>query len=574
MANVFSNSRIIDFWRFENNLLAGKNGNDLTGVGSPSYESGSPLEGAYSLDLESSSNQYVYRNDADLSAGFPFKSGDTTKKISLAFNIKTESQSGASVNYLISKYKVSGNHRSIAVLLYNGYLYLTIGYNNGVSSESWQICAISNAVKYHIGFAYDGVAKTATARIYNYDTVTATTYQNNFTNEPSVFADPFVVGNRGDLDTAYDYDGLIDELIISDDLLSVDEFDQIRQGIFGAGFIGTAAGTASDIIGAASGIVAIEGAGAGVLTPVEGTVEGHHTSFIGTGVGNLPVVTGAAEGVVGAVHGTGAGIIPVVIGSTAGKVGFKGIAAGTLTPVIGSASGVLGVKGDGAGALPSITGDAEGKVGFKGTASATLSAVQGQATGTVGVSGITGTATGQTPALIGDASGKVGFKGTAAGIVSPVQGQSVGTQGVRGTGAGVLSSITGVVVGKVGFKGTGQGFCLPVVGAADGYVQVTGGGAVALPAILGTAVGIRGVKGAGVVILPSVTGRAAGIVREMPKFLRIKEIRAPTLNVSVSADQFLVGEITTSRLGIKEVGSDRIMIAKITTSRLIIKKAA
>lgn len=228
MANDFTaDSRIIDVWRFENNLNAEKAGNDLTGSGSPAYESGAPLEGAYSLDLESTSLQYASRADADLSAGFPLKSGDAVKKITVAFWIKPESVT--SLAFLVAKW--GSGTRSFAVDKNSADLRVSIGYNSGASGETWTVvsglCVAGR--KYHIGVALDGVAKTCTVRVWDDTAGTATTYTHNFVQDIYIGAAPFLVGTYG---TNY-YDGLIDEVVVADDLLSVAEIDAIRTGDFG-----------------------------------------------------------------------------------------------------------------------------------------------------------------------------------------------------------------------------------------------------------------------------------------------------------------------------------------------------
>jgi len=78
--------------------------------------------------------------------------------------------------------------------------------------------------------SFDGIAKTVTVRVWN--GTTATTYTTIFGNELNVEDAPFTVGNRGDLDATYDYDGLIDEVVVADANLTIAEIDSIRAGTY------------------------------------------------------------------------------------------------------------------------------------------------------------------------------------------------------------------------------------------------------------------------------------------------------------------------------------------------------
>lgn len=225
--NDFSvDPRIIEVWRFENNLLAEKNGNDLSGSGA--YESVSPLEGAYSLDCESTS---LFRTDGDLSADFPLKNGDSVKKISLSFWIKPESL--PSLGVIFTKFSSTASRRTIYISTTSGGdLKIAIYYNSGSSVEEWT--AVSGLFvagrKYHVGIAIDGLNKTGLVRVYDEYSGVANTYTHDFTNEMHISDGYLYIG--GNVYLGY-YDGLLDEMVVADELLSATEFDQIRQGIFG-----------------------------------------------------------------------------------------------------------------------------------------------------------------------------------------------------------------------------------------------------------------------------------------------------------------------------------------------------
>lgn len=234
--NNFDDSRIIEYWLFENNLTASKAGNDLTAsAGGVGYESSTPLEGSYSLKLVRASNQWASRTDASLSAGFPTKVGDTTKKLSFAFWLRPDNINTVQSCWIISKYYAGTNGRSWA-LYYDRTiptLQLNWGYNNGNNAQGYAIRSLSQGVDYHIGVAIDGINKTALIRLWDGNAETATTYEHTFDYELAITGAKFMVGNIHNEATNADYDGLIDELVIADDLLSALEFDQIRQGVYG-----------------------------------------------------------------------------------------------------------------------------------------------------------------------------------------------------------------------------------------------------------------------------------------------------------------------------------------------------
>ena len=232
MANNFADdARIVDFWRFENNLTAGKAGNDLTAsAGGVGYESGSPLEGSYSLSLTRASAQYASRADANLSAGFPLKSGDTTKKGMWFFRLKVPSLSN---QYLLIAAKSSSTSRGLQI--HFNYDDLQIWWGNGGSTYSnWAIVDnLSIDVQYSIGIIFDGVNKTCKVRIYNHATQVATTYEKTFANEMNINTVSLYIGAAGG-STNY-FGGLIDEFVAGNGDWTIDEIDQIRQGIFGVG---------------------------------------------------------------------------------------------------------------------------------------------------------------------------------------------------------------------------------------------------------------------------------------------------------------------------------------------------
>jgi hypothetical protein len=87
VANDFSaEDSVKALWRFESGALGtdSKGTNTLTPQNSPTEDTADYKEGACSVSLLNTSSQYLLITDANLNAGFPFKSGDTTKLMSMA----------------------------------------------------------------------------------------------------------------------------------------------------------------------------------------------------------------------------------------------------------------------------------------------------------------------------------------------------------------------------------------------------------------------------------------------------------------------------------------------------------
>ena len=232
MANNFADdARIKDFWRFENNLTAGKNGNDLTAsAGGVGYESGSPMEGSYSLSLVRASAQYANRADADLSAGFPLKSGDTTKKGMWCCRFRPTTVTS---QFMLILAKASSTSRGLQV--HTGYDNLVIwwGYS-GASYRTWSVVddIFVAGNDYFVGVIFDGVNKTCTVRLYDYAGDVSYTYEKTFVNEMQITTNPFEVGHAGG-STNY-FNGIIDEVVVGDGDWTVADLDSIRAGTFGA----------------------------------------------------------------------------------------------------------------------------------------------------------------------------------------------------------------------------------------------------------------------------------------------------------------------------------------------------
>jgi hypothetical protein len=233
--NVYTDPCCKALWRFERNamLVDSVSTNTLTMTGTPVIDIADYKEGGSSVDFEyTGSTQYLSITDANLSAGFPLKNGDTSKKFTWCFWMKQESQA-LSPSYLISKYHNTGK-RSFSIQSYSNKIQAYWGYSNGTLSETVTTnLSIVNGEWYHIGVAVDGIAKTFYIRIFRASNSAITTYSHTQTNELAVRDAAFRIANR-DGDTTYRYDGKLDEVVIFNSVLSPTSIDAIRGFAFHA----------------------------------------------------------------------------------------------------------------------------------------------------------------------------------------------------------------------------------------------------------------------------------------------------------------------------------------------------
>lgn len=238
MANDFSgDANCVALWRMESGALTtdSKGTNTLTDVNTVQENTADFKEGACCADLELTNAEYFSIADASLDAGFPLKSGDTTKIISLCYWVKAESW--AATNVIYAKWESSTslvfrvNHDAI------GQLFVYIGYNGGISFESKNHASAMGVAKwYHVGIVLDGPNKTILIRIWD-DTAGAilgTDIDTTYTNVIDTEATALRIGAQSYLGYPYYFDGLLDEMVVFKDKLTAAEIDQIRAGTYGA----------------------------------------------------------------------------------------------------------------------------------------------------------------------------------------------------------------------------------------------------------------------------------------------------------------------------------------------------
>jgi hypothetical protein len=225
----------IALYRLENGALTtdSKGSNTLTNVNTVAADTVNFQEGSASADFELADQESLYRTDADLPSDWPFKSGTSNDIISVTFWMRAESL--PSIGYILAKYALADNNRSFAVNVQStgGTLNFLYGYNSGANNATVTFgAAITTGIWYHIAITYNGPTQELRIRVWD-DNAQAQLGTDTLTPLPNVIsirAGNFAIGSRGDL--AAWSDGLVDQVAVFKDILTVQEIDEIRQGLW------------------------------------------------------------------------------------------------------------------------------------------------------------------------------------------------------------------------------------------------------------------------------------------------------------------------------------------------------
>ena len=236
-ANVFSaDPNCVALYRFEDGALGTDSigTNTLAATSDPAADTVNKKEGGASVDYDGGDRHY--RNDGDLSADFPCKNGSTNKTFSICMWFKLDSL--ANWRAICSKY-VSGNGNSF-VLNTDASGNVQIWLYTGTSAEVYTFgTTITTSIWYHATFIYEDTGKTWRIRIWDDNAGALLGVDATGTGTKNIYLvnTPFRIGS---LATTSYFDGLIDELVVFNDILSVEEIDLIRTGTFG--YVAPAAG--------------------------------------------------------------------------------------------------------------------------------------------------------------------------------------------------------------------------------------------------------------------------------------------------------------------------------------------
>lgn len=228
MANNFSNDTSCKaLWRFESGAMTtdSKSTNTLTASGSaPAEDTTNKAEGGCSASFAGDVLRYYERTDADLAAGFPLKTGDSTQQITICAWVRplTDSEKG-----IICKGNFSSG--SIFIKQFTGDC-IKLNWN-GVGDQC-KISLSAYSLWIHIAYLIDGVNGTCSARAWDSIAgVITPTPVSGLSNASWDLSLAWRMGALSNSATNY-FDGNLDEVVVFNRLLSNDEIDAIRGGTY------------------------------------------------------------------------------------------------------------------------------------------------------------------------------------------------------------------------------------------------------------------------------------------------------------------------------------------------------
>lgn len=220
--NDFSNDASCKaLWKFESGALTtdSKGTNTLTAYNTPTATS-TCNEGSAAVSLSASSNQYLAITDENLNAGFPLKNGDSSKLITVCCWFRSPSVATGTSIWA----KEGWSSPASLSLFYSATGGVAIGYN---TVGQYSSVTISNDTWYHAAVVVNGVNGTAKLRLYT-EGGSATNYTFSSLGALTVGTADFRVGAFHDSNTTHLWNGIIDELVVFNRLLSDSEVDSIR----------------------------------------------------------------------------------------------------------------------------------------------------------------------------------------------------------------------------------------------------------------------------------------------------------------------------------------------------------
>lgn len=192
-------------------------------------------EGAGSCDYEADGLWcFCTIINAKLDAGFPGKDGTSNTTFSICVWIKPESLPASGSHYIASKVGTNENSYSIRLTYNAGTVYPELGvsqsgidwvwytYGTGIVAGNW----------YHIGATYEGGTYAYRLRIYDLTNTQILGTEITGTGPGDFNCDTGSFATAAINTTIPEYDGLMDELVVFNDVLSADEIDAIRSGTY------------------------------------------------------------------------------------------------------------------------------------------------------------------------------------------------------------------------------------------------------------------------------------------------------------------------------------------------------
>jgi len=215
-------------WDFESGALTidSKGHNDLINnyYVSESTTEGGFVRGGCAAQFDPVLSQSFEIADADLGVGFPLKSGDINKLITVCFWMKPVYNSNTT--RVFSKFNDTLSKCSFAIG--KSYKHVRVSWGTGASSETYDTALNMVADHwYHVGVVADGVNRSLHVRIW--DATISTAYDYTYTPGSELYVGDglLCIGTQEDYDY-YAYEGIIDEVVVFNSLLSSGDIDAIR----------------------------------------------------------------------------------------------------------------------------------------------------------------------------------------------------------------------------------------------------------------------------------------------------------------------------------------------------------
>jgi hypothetical protein len=224
--NFAADPNCVALWRLEDNILDVLGNNNLTDGAAITYPA-TAKEGSYSAKFDGTDMASIA--DASLSEDFPLTNGGDEMDFSATFWMRVDSWPPNSyVDAAISK---TGSFIIGPLLLSSVPHVAGYYYSGGGLRGFYHNSVIALGTWYHVGITWDRQGTNTVYRIRVFDAdagaILGTDKTGTDYGKPiDVTANAFILGNA-------QFDGLLDEVAVFNDILTIPEIDMIRQGTYG-----------------------------------------------------------------------------------------------------------------------------------------------------------------------------------------------------------------------------------------------------------------------------------------------------------------------------------------------------
>ena len=234
--DFYTDPHAIALYRYEKNHLT----RDSTGHGntlsSLPDETTTRKEGRGAANFVKASLQYQTIADAALSAGYPGKSGDATKKITICWWMYPIALVGGTYYMVYQKgnYAASPNGKiSWFCRVIQTAIRWGVSVDGSTYLETALVCGTVVNQWFHCAIAYDGVTKDLYMRVWD-DTGAHVHDSTSVTAQAPYISDGPVYHGVGNLAGALGVylDGIIDEFVVFNSILTSAQIDKVRNGTY------------------------------------------------------------------------------------------------------------------------------------------------------------------------------------------------------------------------------------------------------------------------------------------------------------------------------------------------------